>query len=147
VYYFGSWEDLAAALRLYLDQKDALLAGRKPRAPDDQTVRDLVNRFLSAKKALVETGAITGTTSTAHARRSLNHLVVSESSMILAQLTLRSCEAYLRTALAWKRLAITYSGHGRSSSRYGMQASWIARSSWDRISESRRRKCGGSNEW
>jgi integrase len=58
VYYFGPWEDPNAALQLYLDQKDALLAGRKPRSPDDKTVRDLSNRFLSAKKALVETGEI-----------------------------------------------------------------------------------------
>lgn len=58
VYYFGPWEDPDAALQLYLDQKDALLAGRKPRSPDDKTVRDLANRFLSAKKALVDSGEI-----------------------------------------------------------------------------------------
>jgi integrase len=43
--------DGVAALNLWLDQKDDLLAGRTPReAKDGLTVRDLCNRFLTAKQ-------------------------------------------------------------------------------------------------
>ncbi len=60
--YFGKWADDpkgAAAVNLWLDQKDDLLAGRTPRtAADGIQVADLVNRFLSSKEALVETGEL-----------------------------------------------------------------------------------------
>jgi integrase len=59
VHYFGPWSDPDGALTKYLDQKDALLAGRKPR-PDTAgtTIKDLANRFLNAKKALVDAGEL-----------------------------------------------------------------------------------------
>src|SRR5262249_11597783 len=48
--YFGKASDDPkgeAALKLWLDQRDDLLAGRTPRTPGDGlTVRDLCNRFL-----------------------------------------------------------------------------------------------------
>ena len=60
--YFGKWSDDPkgqAALLLWLDQKDDLLAGRVPRTSGDAlTVADMVNRFLTAKEQLVETGEI-----------------------------------------------------------------------------------------
>lgn len=60
--YFTRWaEDRKgeAALVLWLDQKDDLLAGRTPRStPAGLTVADLVNRFLTAKESLVETGEL-----------------------------------------------------------------------------------------
>jgi hypothetical protein len=50
IHYFGRLDDPNAALAKWLDQKDDLLAGRTPRAGHDGlTVRDLVNRFLTAK--------------------------------------------------------------------------------------------------
>jgi integrase len=52
--YFGPWADSQAALDKWLDQKDDLLAGRTPESGDGLTVRDLVNRFLTSKKRLVE---------------------------------------------------------------------------------------------
>ena len=56
--YFG--QDRDAALELWLAQKDALLAGREPRAkPDALTIRDLANAFLTNKKLLVEAGELT----------------------------------------------------------------------------------------
>jgi integrase len=46
-----------AAVNQWLDQKDDLLAGRKPREKHDgKTVADLVNGFYTAKKRLVESG-------------------------------------------------------------------------------------------
>ena len=59
--YFGPWRDRDAALRLWLAQKDDLLAGRAPRPllADDLTVRELVNDFLTTKRPLVDGGEIT----------------------------------------------------------------------------------------
>ena len=60
--YFGKVADDPkgdAALVLWLDQKDELLAGRTPRvAGDGLKVRDLCNRFLTSKKLLLENGEI-----------------------------------------------------------------------------------------
>ncbi|MEX2310303.1 MAG: site-specific integrase [Pirellulales bacterium] len=61
--YFGKWADDSkgeAALNLWLDQKDDLLAGRTPRvAKDGLTVRELCNRFLTAKEQQRDAGDIT----------------------------------------------------------------------------------------
>ena len=50
MHYFGPWDDPDGALKKYLEQKDALHAGRKPR-PDTEalTVKDLANAFLNAQ--------------------------------------------------------------------------------------------------
>jgi integrase len=55
-YYFGVWADPDAALKKYLEQKDDLFAGRKPRPTlgDGLTLRDLCNRFLTLKKHLLD---------------------------------------------------------------------------------------------
>jgi integrase len=56
-HYFGAWDDPDRALQSYLDQKDALHAGRVPRPdPEALTVKDLVNLFLNAKQARVDHG-------------------------------------------------------------------------------------------
>src|SRR5215469_13285003 len=57
LHYFGPWDDPDGAQRKYLEQKDALHAGRKP-GPDPEalTVKDVANAFLNAKKALLEAG-------------------------------------------------------------------------------------------
>ena len=58
--HFGVWSDPDAALRKWLDQRDDLLAGRKPRVNGDGlTVANMVNRFLTAKKILADGGEIT----------------------------------------------------------------------------------------
>jgi integrase len=60
LHYFGPWDDPDGALKKYLEQKDALHAGRKPReATDGVTVKELCNQFLTAKLALVESGELT----------------------------------------------------------------------------------------
>src|SRR5438552_7360696 len=60
LHYFGPWADPDGALAKYLEQKDALHAGRKPR-PDANalTVRELANAFLNHKRALLEAGELT----------------------------------------------------------------------------------------
>lgn len=59
VIYFGRWDDPVGALQKFVDQRDALFAGREPRPVSDAlTVRDLVNRFLTAKQNRVETGEL-----------------------------------------------------------------------------------------
>lgn len=58
-FYFGSWDDPDAALAKYLDQKDALHAGRTPRPdPDACLVKEVANSFLIAKQALVDVGEL-----------------------------------------------------------------------------------------
>jgi integrase len=60
LHYFGPWGDPDAALRKYLDQRDDLHAGRTPRVSGDGlAVRDLLNRFLTSKRHLVDTQEIT----------------------------------------------------------------------------------------
>ncbi len=61
--YFGKWSDDlkgVAALSLWVDQKDDLLAGRTPRTNGDGlTVRELANHFLTSKKLELDIGEIT----------------------------------------------------------------------------------------
>lgn len=63
VHYFGKVADDPKgkiALQLWLDQKDALLAGRKPRSAADTgpTLRNLCNRFLAVKESQRDIGEI-----------------------------------------------------------------------------------------
>jgi integrase len=69
LHYFGKWSDPEAALNKWLDQKDDLLAGRKPRgARVGLTIKDLVNRFLSVKKQRLDNGELSGGTFTDYHR-------------------------------------------------------------------------------
>src|SRR5262249_28847331 len=57
VYYFGPWRDPEGALNLYLETRDDLFAGRKPRpraAVAGCTVAGLCNEFLNFKRNRVE---------------------------------------------------------------------------------------------
>ncbi len=59
LHYFGSWAEPRDALQRYLDTKDALHAGRTPKADrEGLTVRDLCNHFLTSKEHEVEGGEI-----------------------------------------------------------------------------------------
>ena len=58
LHYFG--KDADAALQKWLDERDDLQAGRTPRLHpvNGPTVRELVNRFLSSKKSLLDVGEL-----------------------------------------------------------------------------------------
>jgi integrase len=57
--YFGKWNDPDAALAKYLEQRDDLHAGRRPRAdPDALTVKALANEFLNHKQERVDSGEL-----------------------------------------------------------------------------------------
>ena len=57
LHYFGRWDDPEGALQKYLDQRDDLHAGRKPRVQTEgPTIRELLKRFLTSKKMLVDAG-------------------------------------------------------------------------------------------
>lgn len=59
MHYFRPWDDPDGSLKKYLEQKDALHSGRKPREGSaGVTVKDLCSRFLSAKQALVDSGEL-----------------------------------------------------------------------------------------
>ena len=63
LHYFGPWADPDAAVAKYLHQKDVLHAGRVPRPESDGvTIRDLCNRFLTAKEQQRDAGDITART-------------------------------------------------------------------------------------
>jgi integrase len=56
LHYFGPWDDPDTALAKYLEQKDDLYAGRRPRPVQEGfTIRDLCNHFLNSKRHLVDT--------------------------------------------------------------------------------------------
>ena len=60
MHYFGPWRDPDAALKRYLDVKDDLHAGRRPRARRDGfTVRDACNHFLTARQRKLDAGEMT----------------------------------------------------------------------------------------
>jgi integrase len=59
MHYFGLWADADAALQKYLDQKEALHAGRAPRPEaEGLTVKELANAFLNHKEQLVSEGGL-----------------------------------------------------------------------------------------
>jgi len=59
LYYFGKWACPDAALQRYVEERDDLYAGRKPRRKGEGlTIKDLVSKFLLAKKARVDAGEL-----------------------------------------------------------------------------------------
>jgi integrase len=59
LHYFGPWEDPDGALNKYLEQRDELHAGRKPKAdPEALTIKQLANAFLNHKRDLLNAGEL-----------------------------------------------------------------------------------------
>lgn len=99
-HYFGPWKDWQAALDKYLDQRDALHAGRTPRASGGGlTLRGLVNLFLDAKEADVDSGELKPSTYAEY--RHTGKLIVEILGSTLAVSTLAAQDfADLRAGLA-----------------------------------------------
>ena len=77
LHYFGPWADPDGALAKYLEQKDALHAGRMPReSMDGSTVKDAANAFLNHKQTRLDAGEISPRTFAEY--RETCDLVVSE---------------------------------------------------------------------
>jgi integrase len=69
LHYFGPWGDFEGALQKYLDEKDALHAGRTPRVKaDGLAVRELLNRFMTSKERLRDSGEIVDQTFSEYCR-------------------------------------------------------------------------------
>src|SRR4051794_1181054 len=61
-HYFGPWDDPMGALDRYLQQRDDLHAGRKPRVeatqPDAVTVKAVCNKWLNHKRHKLQAGEL-----------------------------------------------------------------------------------------
>jgi integrase len=107
VYYFG--RDREAALNQWLDEKDDLLAGRKPRPKQSDagiTIRDLVIAYLREKKASLTTGELSAR-SFADAHRTCQNLVDHFGKTRLADDITPTDFAGYRAALAERLSFIT----------------------------------------
>jgi len=56
--YFGPWDKPQAALDKYLEERDALMSGQRPRDSRGLTIDDLCDLFLEAKENLVKSGEL-----------------------------------------------------------------------------------------
>jgi integrase len=107
LHYFGPWDDPDGALKKYLEQKDALHAGRKPRADaGGLTVKELCNHFLTAKQALVDGGELSPRTGEGYKRACVEVVAAFGKGRLVSDLGPGDF-ASLR-----KRLAKRYGVHG-----------------------------------
>jgi integrase len=130
LHYFGPWDDPDGALKKYLEQKDALHAGRKPR-PDAEavTVKDVANAFLNAKDALLDAGELSPHTRANYQRAADTLVTHTGRSRLVADLDPQDF-ATLRNKMAKKwgphRLAVTIQ-HIRSIFKHAFDAGLIDR--------------------
>ncbi len=128
MHYFGPWNDPDGALAKYLEQKDALHAGRKPRPdPAAVTMKDAANAFLNHKQALLDAGELSPHTF-ANYKRAADALVSHMGkTRIIADLDPQDFAA-LRNRMAKKwgphRLAVTIQ-HIRSVFKHAFEAGLI----------------------
>lgn len=72
MYYFGVWADPDAALKKYVEQKDALQAGLPVDRPGDLKIVDLADSFLDFKSGIVSTGELSNRTFVGYRRTCQN---------------------------------------------------------------------------
>jgi integrase len=130
LHYFGPWDNPDAALAKYLEQKDALHAGRKPReATEGLTVKALANAFLNHKQSRLDTGELSPRTWAEY--KETTDIVVSEfgKSRLVEDIDVEDF-AGLRNKLA-KRWGPTRLGNAiqrvRCIFKYGFDARLIDR--------------------
>jgi integrase len=128
MHYFGPWSDPDGALKKYLEQKDALHAGRKP-PPDAKaiTVKDAANAFLNAKMALLESGELSPHTFANYKRAAETLVAHAGKARLVADLDPQTF-ASLRNKMTKKwgphRLAVTIQ-HIRSIFKHAFDAGLI----------------------
>jgi integrase len=128
MHYFGPWDDPDGALMKYLQQKDALHAGLKPRAaPEAVTVKDAANAFLNRKQALLDAGELSPHTFANYKRATDIVVACFGKTRIVADL--RPDDFTLlrnRMAKKWglERLAVTIQ-HVRSVFKYAFDSELI----------------------
>jgi integrase len=130
MHYFGPWDDPDAALKKYLEQKDDLHAGRTPRVQGDGlTVRDLVNRYLTAKRRQFESGELAPITFSNYYATCADLVAAFGRSRLVSDLAADDFER-LRAALA-KRLGPAALGMAvlrtRMVFKYGFDAGLLDR--------------------
>jgi integrase len=100
LHYFGKWEDPNGALQKWLDEQDDLRAGRTPRAKADALdVAEMCNRFLAAKKQLVDNQEIGVRTFKAYRDTCLNVIEAFGRTRLVSDLATDDFERF-RTRLA-----------------------------------------------
>jgi hypothetical protein len=128
-HYFGSWSDPDGALKKYLEQKDDLHAGRKPRSEAEVlTVKDVANAFLNHKDALLAAGELSVHTRENYQRAAETLVAHIGKARLVADLDPQNF-ASLRNKMAKKwgphRLAVTIQ-HIRSIFKHAFEAGLIA---------------------
>lgn len=129
LHYFGPWADPDGALRKYLEQKDDLHAGRRPReSAEGVTVKALCNAFLNHKKAKLDAGELSPRTWKNY--RETAELIVGQFGKGRLVADLRPDDfAELRKAMAarWGPVRLgNYIQQVRSVFKYGHDAEVIA---------------------
>lgn len=101
-FYFGYASDWEAATEKFANEKDDLFAGRTPRATGDGlTVKDLCNRFLTAKTHALNAGEITNRTFLDY-KASCDRLIENWKARLVDDLAADDF-ASLRASIATKR--------------------------------------------
>lgn len=107
LHYFGPWYDPDGALSRFLDQKDDLYAGRKPRKRGEGlTMRELCNRFLTAKQHQLDTGEIVWHTFSDYKKTTDRLISVIGKNRLVADLAADDF-AELRTDIAKTRSVVS----------------------------------------
>jgi len=111
MHYFGPWADPDGALTKYLEQKDALHSGRKPRRDSEAlTIKEAANAFLNAKDALLASGELSPHTRANYQRAAVELVAHMGKARLVSDLDPQDF-ASLRNKLARKwgphRLAVT----------------------------------------
>ena len=129
LHYFGPWNDPTAALNRWLEQKDDLIAGRVPRAKSDgATVGDIVNRFLTAKKTLMQSGELSSRSFSDYYETAIRFTDTVGKARPADDLRAEDFDAYrAKMAAAWGPVALGNEIQRiRSIFKYGFEAGILA---------------------
>jgi integrase len=129
LHYIGPWDNPDPALKKYLEEKDDLHAGRKPRqASTGVTVKELVNAFLEHKEAKVEAGELSPRTWTCY--KETTDLLIARlgKTRLVVDLRPEDFETLKKTMTKkWAPVRVrNYIQYTRSVFRYGLEAELLS---------------------